>query len=334
VLLHHNLDLTYLERFFLDDTLRERLLSDFPEEHITTYFREAFANMRKGEQLAHGKAVLNRAALLLDLSLLRNSLGQPENLLQYRSLMDQGKTVIINLAVEQREAATLLGCLVTVAAEQAALSRSFSQNIAQRLSHHLIIDEFASFTEKDPTMFDSILSQTRKYGLFCVLSHQTYSQSGADVMQSLQNAQLKFIFKQDRADAEISARLLGAIDPMLVKHTVVDEAAVERTHPMFYSPVEQWESQIGQIQRLRPFEALVRLPSWQVRKARFPLLPLSPVTVRERQFVEEEYLRRYFRPPPTKTIPTASLASSPLSISAENPVFETASSRSRFGKRS
>jgi hypothetical protein len=63
---------------------------------------------------------------------------------------------------------------------------------------------------------------------------------------------------------------------MLVKHTVVDETAVERTHPMFYSPVEQWEDQIAQIQRLRPFEALVRLPSWRIKKARFPLLPLSP----------------------------------------------------------
>ena len=72
-------------------------------------------------------------------------------------------------------------------------------------------------------------------------------------------------------------------------------AAVERTHPMFYSPQEQWEGQIAQIQRLRPFEAFVRLPSWRIQKARFSLLPLSPVSVRERQVVEEEYLRRYFR---------------------------------------
>ena len=136
--------------------------------------------------------------------------------------MDKGKTVIINLAVEQWEAATLLGCLVTVAAEQAALSRSFSQSLGSRLPHHLIIDEFVSFTDKDPTMFYSILSRTRKYVIFSVLANKTYSRSAADVMQSLQNAQLKFIFKQDRADAEISARLLGAIDPMLVKHTVVD----------------------------------------------------------------------------------------------------------------
>ena len=64
---------------------------------------------------------------------------------------------------------------------------------------------------------------------------------------------------------------------------------------MFYSPQEQWEGQIAQIQRLRPFEAFARLPSWRIQKARFSLLPLSPVSARERQFVEEEYLRRYFR---------------------------------------
>src|SRR5919202_1389729 len=64
------------------------------------------------------------------------------------------------------------------------------------------------------------------------------------------------------------------------------------------------------------------------------LFPLSPVSAREYQFVEEEYLRRYFRPAPTKTIPAASLASPPPSLSLENPVFEKPSSRSRFGKRS
>jgi hypothetical protein len=99
---------------------------------------------------------------------------------------------------------------------------------------------------------------------------------------------------------------------------------------MFYSPQEQWEGQIAQIQRLRPFEAFVRLPSWRIQKARFSLLPLSPVSARERQFVEE-YLRRYFRPAPTKL--GASLASPLASLSLENPVFETPSSRSRFGER-
>ena len=57
------------------------------------------------------------------------------------------------------------------------------------------------------------------------------------------------------------------------------------------------------------------------QKARFPLLPLFPVSARDRQVVEEEYLRRYFRPVPTKL--GASLASPPPSLALENTVFES-----------
>jgi hypothetical protein len=67
-----------------------------------------------------------------------------------------------------------------------------------------------------------------------------------------------------------------------------------------------------------------------------PLLPLSPVSTRQRQFVEEEYLRRYFKPAPTGTKSGASLLPSfaPSALTFENPVFEEPlSSRSRFDKR-
>jgi hypothetical protein len=66
-----------------------------------------------------------------------------------------------------------------------------------------------------------------------------------------------------------------------------------------------------------------------------PLLPLSPVSPRERQFVEEEYLRRYFRPALTSTKLEALLSSSRPSLALENSVFESpVPTRSRFGKRS
>ena len=64
--------------------------------------------------------------------------------------------------------------------------------------------------------------------------------------------------------------------------------------------------------------------------------PLSPFSTRQRQFVEEEYLRRYFRPAPTGTKSGASLLPpfAPSALTSENPVFEKLlSTRSRFDKR-
>ncbi len=67
------------------------------------------------------------------------------------------------------EASRLIGCLLTADYEQAALSRADAEH---RRSRHLIVDEFHSFATQSSEAFASMLSQTRKYGLFLGLAHQ------------------------------------------------------------------------------------------------------------------------------------------------------------------
>jgi hypothetical protein len=45
-----------------------------------------------------------------------------------------------------------------------------------RTPYHLVLDEFASFSAQSEETLARVLSLTRKYGLFCVLAHQTFSQ--------------------------------------------------------------------------------------------------------------------------------------------------------------
>jgi hypothetical protein len=100
---------------------------------------------------------------------LRYSFAQPDNRLPFRKIMDSGTSVIINLALRELEASRLLGCLLTVGYEQAALSRS---DAATRRTHHLIVDEFHSFTTQSSQAFASMLSQSRKFGLYLCAAHQ------------------------------------------------------------------------------------------------------------------------------------------------------------------
>src|SRR5512144_2439562 len=95
--------------------------------------------------------------------------------------------------------------------------------------------------------------------------------------KSGKNVGLEVILKAGRADAEYSARLLGAVDPLSVKHTVTDEAAVERTHPTFFPLAEQWESYTQAIQQLHCGQAFIRLPNDTVRRVRTPTLPAVSV---------------------------------------------------------
>src|SRR5215218_5079067 len=104
-----------------------------------------------------------------------------------------------------------------------------------------------------------MLSETRKYGLFCVMAHQNWSQASERLKGALQNVGIEMILKSGRMDAEYSAKVLGSVNPMEVKHLVEDGAAEERTHPAYLSLPEQWEHQVQSIQRLRVGEAFVRL---------------------------------------------------------------------------
>jgi hypothetical protein len=106
-------------------------------------------------------------------------------------------------------------------------------------------------------------------------------------------------------DAEYSARIMGSVDPMQVKHVVDDDTAEERTHPSYFSLPEQWEGQVQAIQRLRVGEAFVRLPNDSVHKISTRTLPRADVTANQLQYVRRRYLERYFEPSarPPKHVP-------------------------------
>jgi hypothetical protein len=96
-------------------------------------------------------------------------------------------------------------------------------------------------------------------------------------------------------DAEYSARVLGSVDPMEVKHLVEDVKAEERSHPAYMSLPEQWEKQVQAIQRLRVGEAFVRLTDDSVHKVRTRTLPR--IGEQALDHIRRRYLQRYFTSP-------------------------------------
>ena len=225
---------------------------------------------------------------------LRHSLGSSENRLSFRELIDQGRSLIVNLALPHHDARHLFGCLLTVGMESAALARA--DNATERVPHHLVIDEFSQFMAQSETALTRMLSETRKYGLFCVMAHQNWTQASDRLKGALQNVGIEMILKSGRMDAEYSARILGSVDPMRVKHVVEDTTAEERSHPAYLSLQEQWEKQVQAIQQLRVGQAFVRLPDDSVHTVKTELLPRLTVTRQEVQAVREHYLSRYFVP--------------------------------------
>lgn len=293
VLAQHGLPLPLLHDLLVDTAWRNRLLRDIDDEAVVGFFHERYDRWGRQQPLLV-ESTLRRVFLLAFSPVLRYSLAQAENTLDFRHIFQRNQSLIINLALPDADARRLLGCLMAVSAEQAALARADDRDPTGRGTHHLILDEFADFVAQSETSLAAILSHCRKYGLYAVLAHQTWSQASARLRGGLQNVGIEVAFRLGRADAEAMARTLGRVDPRSIKHDLAGTGDGPG-HPLFYSPAEQWEEWTNAIQDLRQREAFVARvghPATRIRTLPVPDVVVPPDVVSR---VEAAYLERYFR---------------------------------------
>lgn len=281
--------LTALFRFLTEPAFRNQLLAAESDPDIVAFFHDVFDRLSSREQADQAGAALRRAHLLTFAPVLKYSLGQTDLALDFRTLMDTGTSLVVNLALADAEARRLFGCLLTVMAEQAAESRA-ELPVGQRFgSHHLVIDEFSEFSAQSEAALSRMLSQTRKYGLFVVMAHQTWSQASERFRGALANVGIEIAFRLGRADAEYTAKLLGRVDPRTVRQDSSSTASESA------GMAEQWERQIQALQDLPARTAYMRLPQQGTRLVRTLPLPDPVVAPNALAAVEAEYRRRLFR---------------------------------------
>ncbi|MFD8988987.1 type IV secretory system conjugative DNA transfer family protein [Streptomyces goshikiensis] len=295
------LPLTQLSDLLTDKSFRDEVLNRVRDPQVIRFFKLRMDQWGRDAPRMK-ESTLNRADLLTLSPILRYALGHERNILDFRALIDSGTSLIVNLAVASPDARRLFGCLLTVGMETAALSRANVRAAGPgRAPHFLMLDEFSQFMAQSEESLTRMLSETRKYNLFCVMAHQNWSQASDRLKGALQNVGMEVVLKAGRPDAEHSARLFGTVDPDAIKHVVTDEAAEDRTHPAYYPLAEQWERQVQSIQQLRVGEAFVRLPDDEVRKVKTPALPDLTEPPQALAEVEQYYLDRYFEPPSVET---------------------------------
>jgi len=305
ILISNDLPLTLLGHFLTNPSFRQSLYAQEEDYVKVQYFTDFFDPMPQRLQAEEIDSAMRRIGDLTHDPFLRYSLSASQNLLNFRQVFDEGRSVIINLAVEDTQTQRLLGCLLTVMAEQAAKSRADTPESERNTlpSHHLLIDEFHLFSSQSERALSAMLSQCRKFSLFAILAHQTWDQASEHLKGALQNVRIEVILEQGYYDAAYSAPILTSFDPARVKHVVEDEGAASRTHPVFSSVQEQKEGMIDALRDLVPGQAYLHLNLAQQKKRKrrvvrvtTPIVPNPQVSEDAVREVREEYLRRYFLP--------------------------------------
>lgn len=294
VLIENRLTLADLPRFLSDRKFRELLLERVQDPEIVSVFHDRLDRWGREQPLIL-ESILNKVSAFTLNPILRRILGQKENKLDFRKIMDEGKVLLVDLGRCDGETRRLLGSLIVTGIEQAALARK-DEPARTRRPFYFYIDEFQDFSANEGSAITlaQILSESRKFGLHLTLAHQTLGQmDNAHLISALGNVGVKIVFAVDRTDAEVMVKKLFAIGSERIKHEVPDEVQQERTHPVYYSLQEEWEAAIQAIQMLSPRTCLVKTARRPVAKVHTTFIPPTRMKEGEMEILRKGLLARW-----------------------------------------
>jgi hypothetical protein len=288
-LIANRLPITFLYQLLTEKGFRDICLRAVSDPLVHQCF-DNYDKLGRDQPQAAG-STLRRCYLLSFSPLARYTLGQPDNILDFRKIMDEGRAFIINLGnVGDPETRKLLGAMLMVQIEQAALSRS-DLLPSQRTPCTLLIDEWPSFAAQEKTI-SHILSQTRKFNLRLYLSAQSLAQvESSRLIGALENCKLQIAFGLGRDSAETQARHIGDVDPMLVKEAQLTETQ----HNVFHGVSEQFETWTQELQSLKPRQAYMRVEGRPAVKIRTRNVEQGRISQDQLEEVLSSYKRLYQR---------------------------------------
>ena len=171
-------------RILSDWKYRNEVVAEVQDPMVKSFWKDEFPKYLyqfRGEALA---PIQNKLGAFLTVPLVRNIIGQEENKIDFREVMDKGKILLVNLAQGRigEDVSSFLGSLVITKMQLAAMSRiDTSEN--ERKDFYLYVDEFQEFVASET--FEGILSGARKYRLCLTLSHQYIGQLDEQVKKAV-----------------------------------------------------------------------------------------------------------------------------------------------------
>jgi hypothetical protein len=160
-----------LRRFLIEPGFRAKFLNSVSDPNILYYWQKVFPQLGSNKSIG---PIATRMNEFLSRKSVSHMLAQPENRLDFGSIMDTGKIFLAKLSkgLLGDKDSYLLGTLIVSKFQQLAMARQ-AQAANARRDYTLVIDEFADFIT--PTMAQ-ILTGARKYRLGLVLAHQELRQ--------------------------------------------------------------------------------------------------------------------------------------------------------------
>ena len=198
-------NLNDLLRLLTDESFRKSGISNVTNSKVKDFWLKEFPKYPTRTKSEAILPIQNKAgAFLLD-PLLNRIITEPKEVLNIRRIMDEGKILLVNLAVGKigHDSSNLLGALLITTIAMASFSRAEMPE-KDRKHFFLYVDEFQSFTTLS---IATMLSELRKANLAMVLAHQFLAQLEPEIRDSvLGNVGTMISFRLGAKDASYMAR--------------------------------------------------------------------------------------------------------------------------------
>jgi hypothetical protein len=292
VLIANDLPIVKLRSVLKNKPYREQLLKQVDDPAVIEYFHYSFDewDARFAPQMV--ESTLNKFSNLLFSDVLRYSLGQTQNTLQFDDFLRNGTSVIFNLGGLRREIKKLLGCLITLGMENAMYARD-AISPWMRTDYFFIIDEFKQFINTSEDAVDVFLSEARKFKVWLILAHQYLGQLTPELVSALQNTQRLVLKLED--DAFTMAQKIGKYNADWEIDQIEDEEARKRSHKHTFNVREEYELLANDIKDLFVGEGFIRYKH-KLEKFKAPYIPDSQTTSKELEKLKLWYAEKLMVP--------------------------------------
>ncbi len=192
-------------RLLVDRDYRQKIVDNVQDPVVKSFWLNEYEQWRDQYRNEAIAPIQNKVGQFLNVSLVRNIVGQPESTLNIHEIMDTGKILLVNVSKGRigEDNSALLGAMLITKIQLAAMERvRISEE--QRKDFFLYVDEFQNFATDS---FATILSEARKYRLNLVLAHQYIGQLVVDNNTKVRDAVFGNVgtlisFRVGAADAE------------------------------------------------------------------------------------------------------------------------------------
>ncbi len=161
-------------KMLTDKNYRQTIVRNIQDNVVKNFWVNEFAGWSEKFDNEAITPLLNKVGQFVSTNMIRNIVGQPEDKVDFRDIMDNKKILLMKVSkgILGEENASLMGALAITKIYQAAMARADTPE-EDREDFYFYVDEFQNFATDT---FDEILSEARKYRLNLTLAHQFLGQ--------------------------------------------------------------------------------------------------------------------------------------------------------------